>query len=149
MLRAAINYLSFVVAGVILLVVAIVIQFLPTASWWFEVRSIRVFDAKEGEPVPMAVDRSINRPFRGQWVTSIRRLENNGWVMYCSVDGATNYSPKASLPDPLYLNWWTSPGCNPIPAGKYILETDWLIKNTGVLPDKEVNVISNIFEVKP
>lgn len=148
MFRAAINYLSFVFAGLLLAVFLAVAHFWPS-SFWFEVRSLRVFDSVLGEPIPMAVDRTIRRDFSGRWVSTIRRLEGGSWVSYCTAENTTNYSVDAKLPDPLYLQWWTFPGCYPLGVGKYTLRTTWRIEGVGLLPDKWVTANSNIFEVKP
>lgn len=148
MIRTAINYLSFIFAGVLLLAAAAVAHFWP-ASYWLEVRSIRVFDSKVGAPVVMAVDRTIKRDFQANWVSTIKRLDRGKWVSYCTADATTNYDRRATLPDPLFLQWWTFPGCHPLPAGKFILRTTWRIEVDGLVPDKWVTEDSNIFEVTP
>ena len=146
--RTAINYLSFVFAGLTLLVAATAMQLWP-ASWWFEVDSVRVLDSQVGSPVVMVVNRTINRDFVGDWTASIRRLENGKWVPYCTATGSTNYQVDSELPDPLTLKWWTAPDCHPLEAGKYIMRTTWRINLTGFLPDKDVQATSNIFIVSP
>jgi len=148
LLRTAVNYLSFVFAGVLLLLAALVVQILP-ASWWLKVESVRVEDSRVGNPVIMAVNRTIERDFSGEWLSSLRRLQDGRWVSYCTASGATNYQTDSSLPDPLTLQWWTHPDCHPIDEGKYIMRTTWRIKGMGWLPDKEVRATSNIFVVNP
>lgn len=148
MLRAIVNYFSFVVAGALLLLAVAVIQFWP-ASFWFDVRAVRVFDVKDGEPVVMAVDRTIRHDFRGEWVASIRSLQNGKWISYCTARGTTNYREDSVLPDPLTLQWWTHPDCHPLPPGKYMMRTTWVIKGESFLPDKLAQADSNIFEIKP
>lgn len=148
MLRSIMNYLSFIFAGIILLAAFAIMQAWP-ASFWLDVRSVRVFDSNAGTPSLMAVDRTIKRDFRGEWVASIRRLENGGWVQYCTAKGSANYSEDSKFPDPLTLQWWTYPDCNPLPHGKYVMRTSWVIYGANFLPDKLVQADSNIFEVKP
>lgn len=148
MFRTALNYISFVVAGALLLIAFAVMQFWP-ASWWLDVQSVRVFDAKQGTPVVMAVVRTVKRDFRGEWVASIRRLENGRWINFCTATGKTNYGKEMVFPDPLTLQWWTHPSCHPLPAGKYVMRTSWVILNVSFFPDKEVQADSNIFEVAP
>lgn len=148
MLRAIVNYFSFFVAGMLLLLGAVVIQVWP-ASFWFEARSVRVFDSQVGRPIVMAVDRSINRDFRGEWIASIRRMEKGRWASYCVATGTTNYRTDSVYPDPLTLQWWTHPNCHPLPPGKYLMRTAWVIKGESFLPDKVAQADSNIFEVKP
>lgn len=147
MLRAIINYFSFFVAGMLLLLMAVGINVWP-ASFWLEVRSIRVFDANVGDTPIMAVDRTIRRDFRGEWIASIRKLESGGWTSYCTAKGSTNYEANSVYPDPLTLKWWTHPDCHPLPPGKYAMRTSWAIKGVGPIPDKEVTADSNIFEIK-
>lgn len=148
MLRTVMNWLSLVVAGIILLLVALIMQLTP--AWiWFEVDSVRVEDSQVGSPVVMAVNRTIERDFTGDWTTSLRRFEGGKWVSYCTSSGSTNYEVNSSLPDPLTLRWWTYPNCHPIEPGKYILRTTWRIRGMGFLPDKEVQATSNIFVVNP
>jgi len=148
MLRTIVNYFSFVVAGALLLLTALLIQVWP-ASFWFDVRSVRVFDSEAGQPVIMAVDRVINRDFRGEWIASIRTMKNGKWVPFCVARGSTNYSTDSTYPDPLTLRWWTHPDCHPLPPGKYLMRTTWVIKGESFLPDKIAQADSNIFEIKP
>lgn len=146
-LKTAVNYLSFVIAGVILIIAALILHLWP-ASWWLEVGSVRVDDSKVGEPVIMAVTRTINRDFLGHWTASLRRLERGKWVPYCSATGAVNYEVDSDLPDPLTLKWWTAPFCHPLEAGKYVMRTTWRVEGAGFLPDKRVRSVSNIFVIK-
>lgn len=148
MLRAIVNYFSFVVAGALLLLAVATIQFWP-AWFWLDVRAVRVFDVHAGEPVVMAVDRTIRHDFRGEWVASIRSLQNGKWVSYCTARGTTNYREDSVLPDPLTLQWWTHPDCHPLQPGKYMMRTTWVIKGESFLPDKLAQADSNIFEIKP
>lgn len=148
MMRQIANFFSFIVAGLLLCLTAAVIQLWPS-SFWFEVVSVRVFDAKVGESILMAVDRRINRDFSGSWIASVRRLDGGGWVSYCTATGRTNYAVDSRLPEPLTLRWWTHPECNPLPAGKYQMRTTWVIHGPNLLPDKTVQADSNIFQVNP
>lgn len=122
---------------------------LVSPTHWLDVRSVRVFDARVGHPVAMAVDRTIVRDFRGQWLVTIRRQGFGGWETWCNASGSANYSTEAQFPDPLTLQWWTYPDCHPLPAGRYVMRTAWTVMGLGPLPDKEVRVDSNIFEVAP
>lgn len=147
MLETVVRPLGFVFATFFVVIIGATLHFWP-ASYWIEVRSVRVFDSQSGDPVVMAVDRTINREFEGHWVASIRRLEGGQWVAYCTAYGMANYEPGASLPDPLVLQWWTAQDCHPLPVGKYIVKTTWRIKGANLLPDKVQIATSNIFEVK-
>lgn len=147
MMRQLVNMFSFVVAGSLLLFCTFLIVVWP-ASYWLEVNTVRVFDSKSGDPVVMAVDRRIHRDFRGEWMASIRRLESGGWVAFCQAEGKANYARDSQLPEPLTLKWWTHPDCNPLPPGKYVMRTTWVVKGASVLPDKEVQADSNIFQIR-
>lgn len=115
------------------------------ASWWFEVRAVDVKSAHFGEPVEMAVDRSINRSFAGKWSVTVRQWDGSGWVAWCNATGQSNYREGARFPVPLTLKWWTDGQCTPLPAGRYKLTTAWLIDT--MLPDKTVVVDSNVFQI--
>lgn len=149
MLRTAVNILMFAWAALFLLL-GFAAAHAVSASWWLEVRSVRVFDAQAGAPVLMAVDRSIERDFYGDWSVSIRRWDAGGWVSYCQARGQANYATDSQLPDPLTLQWWTHPGCHPLPPGRYVMRTSWTVHpDMSVLPAKRVQADSNIFEVRP
>ena len=130
---------------------AVIFVFLPIglwpASWWLEVRDVNVSDAQKGEPVVMAVDRSIHRAFRGHWSVTVRQWDGAGWVTYCNAQGSSNYRADARFPVPLTLKWWTDGQCYDLSPGRYKLTTRWVIDTS--LPDKAVAVDSNVFEVRP
>lgn len=148
MLREIFSVVSLCVAGLTWMVVGVVAYLIP-ASTWLEVKDVRVFDSKVGQPVLMAVARKINFDFNGTWVAGIRRLEPDGWSLYCPAAGSTPYRTDSALPSPLTLKWWTYPSCDPLPPGKYQMRTTWTIKGDGLLPDKTVTADSNIFEILP
>lgn len=151
MIRAIVNYFSFLFAGILLLIGAAVVILWP-ARFWLDVQSIRVFDARFGDPVVMVVDRTINRNFSGHWVVAIRKWGAGGWVPFCSARGDTSYETDSVFPEPLTLRWWSYPDCHPLPPGRYTMRTSWTIEPTGVLafmPLKSVSAPSNIFEIKP
>lgn len=115
------------------------------ASYWLEVRSIKVSDG----PMPpvMAVDREIKRAFYGRWLATIMHWEPAGWVAACTARGEQLYNPDAKLPAKLDLDWWTTGQCRGLPAGRYIMRTHWVIDGRGVMPDKYVTADSNIWSV--
>ena len=130
---------AFVLSAVWLSVLGV--AHLWPASYWFDVRSVYV-----GADLSMVVDRTIKRPFRGEWLTSVRRWEG-GWVLACVARGSSYYKQDAKLPAKLDLAWWTDGGCSTLPQGKYMLTTTWTITGLGLLPDKVVSVDSLPFEV--
>lgn len=112
------------------------------ASWWLEVRSVYV-----APDLSMVVDRTIKRPFRGEWTASVRKWDG-GWISVCTATGSSPYKPDAKLPAKLDLSWWTDGGCNTLQPGKYMLTTAWTITGLGLLPDKVVSIDSQPFEVE-
>ena len=136
---------AFVVAAVWLAWLAVVS--LWPGSWWFDVRRVVVFDAPAGVEILMEVDRVIHREFIADWSAVVRRWEDGGWTVACAGRGKSNYRPDAVLPDPLTLSWWTDGACPTLPTGRYFVSTIWTIRGGG-LPDKVVQVASNVFTVE-
>jgi hypothetical protein len=149
MVREYFGMLSFCIAGLVLMAAAVMAYVIP-ASVWLQVHDVRVFDAKVGSPVQMVVARTIKLDFNGTWVAGIRRLEPDGWTLYCPASGSAPYRTDSVLPNPLTLAWWTFPDCSkPFPPGKYQMRTTWTIQGDGFFPDKTVTADSNIFEILP
>ena len=125
------------------------LQFWP-ASWWMEVRSVQVTPAiaTAGAEIPMVVDREIVRPFYATWTVNVRNWDG-AWAIFCQSYGGGDYKVGAIFPKKLTLRWWTNGQCPTLPAGKYMLTTTWVIGPLGLMPDKEITVDSNVFEVKP
>ena len=120
------------------------------ASFWLEVRGVSAGPARAGEPVPMVVDRTINRPFLGVWTVTVRKWQGNGWVVYCAATGKNQYRSGAELPADLTLAWWTAGACPALTEGRYVVGTVWQIDPLlPLLPPKHVQRESNIFEVTP
>lgn len=138
---------GFISAALWLGLAALGLHFWPP-SWWVEVGTVHIEDSRAGEPIHMVVTREIKREYIGSWVVSIRRWEG-GWVTHCSATSATVYYPDAKLPKDLTLAWWTQDQCSNLPVGKYYASTAWTILLPGLLPDKQVIVGSNVFEVRP
>lgn len=132
---------------------AVTILFLPALawppSWWLEVREIAIHSGPQGTPLSMTVDRTIKRPFLGEWHATIRQWDGAGWLTWCNAEGRSNYRADAKYPKNLDLRWWTDGQCHPLPSGRYRVTTSWTIRSDTVLPDKTVTVDSNIFEVTP
>jgi len=119
------------------------------ASYWLDVRSISVGPGEAGKPVPMRVDREVRTAFTGSWFVTVRQWTSTGWVVFCNARGTSNYRVGAELPANLTLGWWTDGRCDHLPRGRYTVDTSWRILGSGILPDKELRVSSNIFEVTP
>lgn len=125
----------------------LVVSYWP-ASWWYSVRSVVVFDSVVGADVLMQVDRTIHRPFVGEWSVLVRRQtpDGEGWEIVCVAHGRSNYRPDARLPDPLTLDWWTAGQCPRPPAGRILISTIWTI-DSGIGRTKAVVAESNFFTV--
>lgn len=118
------------------------------ASWWLDVRSVRIADAVHGESPAMLVVRDVKRQFKGEWHVTVRRWDG-GWATWCNASGTSNYSPASRLPAALTLKWWTDGQCHPLVVGKYTITTAWTILGEGLAPDRILSIDSNIFEVRP
>lgn len=129
----------------LLLFMAIISDRVPP-SVWLDVRSIEVQDATVGASPKMRVDRIIKSDFVATWLVEVEKDIGPGFAVYCSARGESAYRTDAALPTPLTLDWWTYPSkCN-LPAGRYRVETVWLI-NVPFVPEKTVRVMSNVFTV--
>lgn len=124
------------------------ISFWPS-SWWFEVRTVSVGPSHADKPVPMIVDRSIHRRFTASWYVTVRKWHENGWYDYCMANGISSYHTETRLPNDLTLDWWTNGTCPTLPAGRFAVDTTWVIHGFDLLPDRSTHAVSNIFEVKP
>ena len=116
------------------------------ATWWFDARSVTVFDAAERKPIQMLVDRTINRPFVGEWNVLVRRADPDGMTVKCQARGTGNYRVDSTFPVPLTLEWWTSGECPSLPQGRYIMTTVWRLPGFLGIP-KVIAVDSNPFTV--
>lgn len=128
---------------------AIIRQITP-ASNWFEVRSVFIEDSTAGVSPLMKVDRTVAKPFRGEWHVTIRQMVNGGdGYAVCIAEGASDYSAAASFPPPdkFNLDWWMYPiKCN-LGPGRYRAYTLWRIFPDGY-PEKQVRATSNTFTIK-
>lgn len=122
------------------------------ASFWFEVRNVRVADTVAGATPLMAIDREIRRPFEGEWTVTVlrKRQDGEGFFSFCTAKGAADYHPSNRLPQgpDLTLDWWIWPTKCPLPPGLYKIRTHWLI-TARYFPTKEVWNDSNEFRVFP
>ena len=117
------------------------------ADNWFKVTSITVSDADEGQPITMNVSRAISRPFVGEWVATVRRVDDGGVVVFCTAYGQSAYRQDALLPRPVTLDWWTHPMKCALPPDRYRLDTVWLY-DVGSGVTKSVTADSNVFTIR-
>jgi hypothetical protein len=124
------------------------VQDMTPPSYWFDVTGVTVADSRVGEPIVMNVTRTINRPFSGSWVASVRKMTPRGLELQCSAYGRNEYLVESLLPAPLTLDWWTNPIKCDLPVGRYRLDTVWTIEVPSHEP-KIVSAQSNVFDVRP
>lgn len=123
------------------------IAWLWPASWWLDVRRMHVNDGLAGQPITMEVERSIIRPFFGEWSAIVRKRQGSGWVVVCLSAGSTDYRADAALPHDLTLDWWTAGTYPALVADSYILTTTWVVYPE-FLPKKVLKVVSNEFTIR-
>jgi hypothetical protein len=150
MARRILPILQYLIAALIVSVGLTALVLWP-ATRWMVVKTVHIADTPKGAPVEMIVDRSVVRPFTGQYNVSIHAWHDNAWVAYCNtaVSNPWEYQAGARYPVPLTLEWWTGGKCHPLPPGEYQVTTRWNLSNLGIFPDKTFAVTSNIFEIKP
>lgn len=122
-------------------------RYVKPTDWWLEVTSVHVDNGKAGEPIVMHAQRAIKRPFRATWQVTVRQWSPWGLIAYCNASGTSNYAVDAAYPDPLTLDWWTGGECAFLEPGAYLVDTSWRITIGEFVPEKDVTVRSNAFEV--
>lgn len=134
------------IAATALLVVAD--RFWPS-SWWFEVYSAHVEDARAGTSPQMTVERYIHRPFLATWRVELEREVAPGVFEFVTkASGENSYTVESKLPDPLFMDWWTYPVTWDIAPGRYRIETCWTIQPDAVQP-RRLCATSNTFTITP
>jgi hypothetical protein len=132
--------------GLLWLTVLAVIQVWP-ASWWMDVRSVRVADSQINKPVVMYVEREIKRNFSATWGITLRRVSTETTYIACSYSAVADYKQGTDLPEVVTLGWWSNNTCETLPAGTYVLNTTWQIHGSGIFPAKTIYSTSNPFEI--
>jgi hypothetical protein len=101
-----------------------------TAEYYYQLRSVTVKDAYEGNSPRMIVDRTIRRQFRGRYEIQILRAEGGEYVAFwaCGEHKSSwqTYRPEARLPEDLDLDWWMGIPPNrecELPPGQYRVVT--------------------------
>lgn len=114
----------------------------PKPSIFYEAERIHVPSHVEvNEVIPMEVDRTIVRPFTGEFLVNVKELHEDQKISYCTGSGAVVYNPEMVLPetgtDPheLNLGWWIGKSngddCTKgmiSKPGTYVIETCWKIE---------------------
>ena len=120
------------------------------ASRWYDLSSVHVPDGVVGEIVTVVPIRTVHRPFWGSYVTTLREAQTMRAV--CSGGSEVRYDPRAGLPDPVTLDWWTAgaePPCQEaLGSGEFVLTTCVRV-DLIYFPDREVCAGSNLFTIRP
>ncbi len=97
---------------------------MPRTSDYFEVVSVEA--NRVGDTAEMAVERYIYSPIVMEYTVRVMRDRPDGLSMVCvSHGGPFEYQPRAILPEPLTLDWWTDGDCKTIPEGPVQIITTW------------------------
>lgn len=114
---------------------------------WVELTQLQVPDFKEGENPPILFDRTYHQTFKLDYGNSIQQVVKDGVSTICSNSGSNfTVSPDLRLPlEGATLNWLMTKDCH-LGPGQYRVTMDWIIRRDGY-SDREVSIVSNIFEV--
>ena len=105
-------------------------------------------DGIAGQPISMAIDRTIRRPFIGHWSVTVHRVNGGTSEIVCVSAGTGSYKTTSQVPENLTLGWWTGGDCKTLQPGFYNLITLTHIDVINILQPKSVINQSNLFEVK-
>lgn len=115
---------------------------------FFEVKNVSVPNFIEGENPIIIYDRVIKKPFMGFWNVEAHMIDAVTDFNYCSGSGSALYTVKEKLPPSgIKLDWFMGKDCH-LPAGKWVLKTNWEIDAEGY-PKKFETFTSNIFTIAP
>lgn len=122
-------------------------------SNFFVVSRVGVGNTVVGEPILMDVDRTIVRPFLGDYSVALREFPGRALVCRAG-DESINYDPSNKLPDPLTLHWWAdNGGCSGEKdgyVGEFVIDTTWTKRNEELgIPNESITVTSNPFTIAP
>lgn len=125
-----------------------VIGWIAPVSPWLTFTQVYVYDADFGAPVHMEVTQEVRRDFNGAYHVVVRNVADNSAV--CDYHTPFEYKSENSPQDPLTLYWWSNDvRCKILPIGAYYVETTrWVERFGGLIPDGQISVISNVFEIK-
>lgn len=130
-----------------LIVISLLAVALWPASYWFEVRSVMVDNAKVGEPIYMTVDQEVHYKFDAtRYMTIRRKVDDEHWEFVCYPQVAVDYDTYSNLPLVLTLQTWTNHQCPRLGPGSYKLHNIWQLEPK-YSPTKRITAVSNQFEV--
>lgn len=121
----------------------------------YQLRSVMVKDAVEGQSPAMLVDRTIVRDFLGRFDVQIIKATGSEFEVYRACGPHRSawfpYRERASLPADLDLDWWIdippNPPCNLAPGQYRIITTVYAKAPLGA--EVSIERISNLFTIWP
>lgn len=124
---------------------------LTPPTWWYQPVSIQIGDAAEGEDPVVSINRKIKRDFNGRYSVSVWRDPPDGHVA-CAGSDTLHYRGGLYEPHESPLTQWADdPWCARKQPGRYYAEACWTVLRPwwGIVPDKTVCAVSNIFTIHP
>lgn len=124
---------------------------LTPARWWYQPISVQIADALEGDDPVVSINRTIKRDFDGRYTVSIWRDPPDGHVA-CAGSDTLRYRGGLYEPHDAPLTQWADdPWCQRLALGRYYAEACWTVLRPfwGIVPDKTICAMSNIFTVNP
>lgn len=113
---------------------------MPRTSDHFEVASVDA--ARMGNTAELRVSRQIHSPIVMEYTVRIMAEAKDGLRLFCSAHGGPfEYHPRAVMPDPVTLDWWTDGQCKAIPDGAVQIITTWTPADPALKP---VTVIARV-----
>ena len=144
-IRLLIQYTPVVFVGFVILFDLVI----PN-SYWFTVARVHVMDSTVGTPPTMIVAREVMRPFRGHWIATVKKAEDetktSAYYKECSSISESDYRPETVLPPKINLDWWTFPIKCDLQPGTYIVDTSWTFHV--MFFERTVRAVSNVFIIK-
>lgn len=137
---------KFVLVCTAVILLWLTMYLFPT-SYWYELNRIKIQDSVANQPIPMVVDRVINRDFIGRWTVIVRRINAGDSEIICVNSGTNNFSTTAKLPENLTLSWWSNGNCKTLQEGFYRVTTIIHIDVPSIMQPKMILNESNIFKI--
>lgn len=125
---------------------------LTPATWWYQPISLGISDVDQGGDPVVSIKRSIKRSFDGRYNVNVwSKVPQLGHVS-CAGSDELRYRGGMFEPHEDNLTHWADdPWCSKLQPGQYYAEACWTVLRpfAGIVPDKTVCAISNLFTVHP
>lgn len=129
--------------------VAYTTAWLVPARWWYQPIQVYIADVALGDDPIVSIKRNIKRSFDGRYTVSVWRDPADGHVA-CAGSDTLRYKGGLYQPHDAPLTQWADDTwCQRLPEGKYYAEACWTVLRPfkGIVPDKTVCTVSNVFSV--